>query len=377
MPGFPCDDGPPFPFELMAASFQSFLFERLRQAGVEIERIDPLADDTWDQAVTAREDHTVFHRSAWARVLAESYGHQPFHLRISIHGREAALVPLMAVNSPFTGNRGVSLPFSDFAGPLWTDELQAPRVYSVLVELASAQKWKHLEIRGGLIPPAGAKSFQTYDSHHLDLSQGVASIFQNLDASARRAIRKSESSGIQVTVERSLKAMDDFYQLHGRTRRRHGLPPQPRRFFKGIATHLVESGLGTVVLARLADVPVAGAVFLHSAGRAIYKFGASDTAHWPARPNHAVMWSAIRELAGIGCRELQFGRTSPLDEGLTRFKRSWGAVSTPLCYFRHDGQAAAWVSADRPPAASHPLIFGRLPIACNRIAGRLIYPHLD
>lgn len=361
----------------MAAIFQTFLSERLRQAGVEIERIDPLTGDAWDLRITARDDHTVFHRSAWARVLAETYGHQPFYLKISVHGREAALVPLMAVNSPFTGNRGVSLPFSDFAGPLWTDVAQAPWVYSAILELASAQKWKHLEIRGGPVPPAGAKPFQTYDSHHLDLSQGTASIFQNLDSSARRAVRKSESSGIQITVERSLKAMEDFYQLHGRTRRRHGLPPQPQRFFSRITTHLVESGLGTIVLARLADVPIAGAVFLHSAGRAIYKFGASDTEHWPSRPNHGVMWSAIRELVGIECKELQFGRTSPVDEGLARFKLSWGSVSKPLCYFRHGGQAAAWLSADHPPAESHPLIFGHLPAACNRLAGRLIYPHLD
>jgi hypothetical protein len=361
----------------MTASLQTFLSERLRQSGVEIEQIDPLVGDTWDQIVTARGDHTVFHRSAWARVLAETYGHQPFYLRISIHGREAALVPLMAVRSPMTGHRGVSLPFSDFAGPLWTDGQHATSVYSALLDLASAQKWKHLEIRGGLIPPVGAQPLQTYDSHHLDLSPGTAAILQHLDASVRRAIRKSEASGIQITVARSLTAMDEFYQLHGRTRRRHGLPPQPQRFFRRIAKHLVESGLGTIVLARLADAPVAGAVFLHSAGQAIYKFGASDTEHWPLRPNHGVMWSAIHELIGIGCKELQFGRTSPLDEGLARFKLSWGSVSKPLSYFRHGGQAAAWTAADRPPNESHSLIFGRLPLACNRLAGRLIYPHLD
>ena len=54
----------------MAASFQNFLSVKLRQSGVEIERIDPLAGDTWDQEVTARDDHTIFHRSAWARVEA-------------------------------------------------------------------------------------------------------------------------------------------------------------------------------------------------------------------------------------------------------------------------------------------------------------------
>jgi CelD/BcsL family acetyltransferase involved in cellulose biosynthesis len=361
----------------MADFLQTFGLEKLRDRGITIERIDPLADTRWDEIADVRADHSVFHHSAWARVLSETYGHQPFYLRISVHGAEVALVPLMEVNSLLTGRRGVCLPFSDFAGPLWTDSSQAPLVYAALLELAAARNWKHLEIRGGRIPPAAAKPFQTYDSHHLDLRQGTSSIFRNLDASVRRAIRKSESSGIEVTVERNFKAMGDFYQLHGRTRRRHGLPPQPLEFFMAIAKHLVVRNLGTIVLAKLAKVPVAGAVFLYSGGRAIYKFGASDTEHWPSRPNHGVMWAAIRELVAAGCEEIQFGRTSPADEGLARFKLSWGSVSHSLPYFRHGRRENAWLSTDRLPAESHPLIFGHLPIACNRLAGRLIYPHLD
>jgi CelD/BcsL family acetyltransferase involved in cellulose biosynthesis len=363
--------------ELMAASLQTFGSQRLRESGVEIERIDPLAGDTWDQRVTAHKDHSVFHRSAWARVLTETYGHQPFYLRILIHGREAALLPLMAVRSFLTGHRGVSLPFSDFAGPLWTDAPQAPLVYSALQELASGQKWKHFEIRDGDVPPADAKPFRTYQSHQLDLRPGIETIHQGLDPSVRQALRKAERSGIEVTVERSPAAMAQFYQLHARTRRRHGLPPQPLGFFEAIARNPLKHEMGFLVLGKLAGIPVAGAVFLHSGGRAIYKFGASDTAHWSLRPNHAVMWKAICELVGSGCDELQFGRTSPADEGLIRFKLSWGCVSKPLSYFRHNTRANAWLVADHPPDESHPMIFGRLPIACNRLAGRLIYPHLD
>lgn len=361
----------------MAESVQTIGSDKLQLSGIETERINPLEEGTWDAIVSARDDHTIFHRSAWARVLAETYGHRPFYLRISVNGGEAALVPLMEVDSCLTGRRGVSLPFSDFAGPLWTDARQAHLVYGALLELASERKWKHLEIRGGHVPPVAATPFQIYESHQLDLSQGIESLSGKLDPSVRQAIRKAERSGIQVSVERSSEAMDAFYELHGRTRRRHGLPPQPVRFFRSIARHLVEAGLGSIVLAKLGGIPVAGAVFLHSAGRAIYKFGASDIEHWPSRPNQAVMWAAIRALVESGCGELQFGRTSPADEGLIKFKRSWGSASRPLSYFRHGCRTHAWLANDQPPNESYPLIFGRLPIACNRIAGRLIYPHLD
>lgn len=344
---------------------------------VVIEKIDPFADGNWDARVAIREDHSIFHRSAWARVLAETYGHQPYYLRISIDGEEAALVPLMEVRSCLTGCRGVSLPFSDFAGVLWTEGNQAAAVYETLLDYAGDRNWKHLEIRGGSVWPPGAKPHHNYDSHQLDLLQGIEMIERGLDPSVRRAIRKAERSGIKVTVERSREAMTVFYELHCRTRRRHGLPPQPFTFFKAISKNLIEQGLGEIVLARLAGVPVAGAVFFHSGERAIYKFGASDIEHWPSRPNHLIMWTAIRELVKFGCKELHFGRTSNGDEGLVRFKLSWNSVTKPLPYFRYGSRVRDWLGAGHLPAESHSMIFGHLPISVNRLAGRIIYPHLD
>lgn len=362
---------------LMAEFHQTIELSNMRSAEVTIKQIDPLADRLWDNLVGIHPDQNVFHHSAWARVLIETYGHQPFYLKVAVGGVDAALVPLMEVRSRLTGCRGVSLPFSDFAGPLWYDTQHAPSVFNALLELSAARKWKHLELRGSLIPPFAAKPFQTYNNHHLDLRLGINTIYQNLDTAVRRAIRKSESSQIEIAVEHSSAAMSDFYLLHGRTRRRHGLPPQPHQFFNAIFKYLVDCDFGSIVLARLAGVPVAGAIFFHSAKRAIYKFGASDTQYWPSRPNQGVMWTAIRELVRIGCEDLQFGRTSPSDEGLARFKLSWGSISQPVSYFRHKRHVDSWMASDRLPLESHPMIFGHLPIACNRLAGRLIYPHLD
>ena len=351
--------------------------DKLQGSGIEIQQIDPIIENHWDDIIASQVDSSIFHHSAWARVLMETYRHQPFYLKISVQGAEAALVPLMEVKSHLTGNRGVSLPFSDFAGPLWTDANRSREIYSALFELAIVRKWKHLEIRGGLTPPEEGIPFQNYDNHFLDLQEGADSVYRNVDPSVRRAIRKCDSSGLKVTVERSLKAMDEFYILHGHTRRRHGLPPQPRKFFQSIARHLVERNFGIVVIARFEGIPVAGAVFLHFGRRAIYKFGASDKEHWPMRPNHGVMWAGIQELIKMGCDQLQFGRTSTADEGLARFKLSWGSMNSSLYYFRRDCRANTWLVANQVPTESHPLIFGHLPIACNRLAGILIYPHLD
>lgn len=340
------------------------------------EIIDPLSGDCWDREVMPLQQHTVFHRSAWARVLAETYGHQPHYLRVFISERKAALVPLMEVNSPFTGRRGVSLPFSDFAGPLWTGD-RFPEIYDVLRNLTAEMKWRYLEIRGDATPAAGAGAFRIYAAHELDLAPGIPWLVRHLPAATRRSIHKAERSVITVSVEHGYDAMQDFYGLHGRTRRRHGLPPQPKKFFHAIGRHLIDAGLGNLVVARIAGKAIAGAVFLHSGYRAIYKFGASDPAYWSFRPNHLVMWHAIQHLAGMGCTSLHFGRTSCDNAGLIHFKHSWGCTGEVLRYFRFRRDTMAWIEDRRQLSESHPFPFRHLPLALNSFAGRVIYPHLD
>lgn len=342
-----------------------------------IERIDPLAGGTWDSSVTAQPGFSVFHLSAWARILAETYAHQPIYLRIMAEGRQAALVPLMEVRSPLTGRRGVSLPFADFAGPLWSAPDRKASVSQALLTVAAERKWKHLELRGGPTPAPAAHACHTYHGHELDLTPGLSLLAQQLPASTRRSIRKAERSGLTLTIGRDPDAMRTFYQLHGRTRRRHGLPPQPFSFFEAIQRHLIDPGLGVVIIARRSGAAVAGAVFLHAGEHAIYKFGASDPDHWNLRPNHRVMWSAIEYLVASGCRSLHFGRTANDDAGLIRFKQSWAAAATTLSYYRYDTSQPTWIIDRKTPAASLPLVFGHLPLALGRFAGRLIYPHLD
>lgn len=341
------------------------------------ERVDPLSGGDWDSEVLAHPRHSIFHRTAWAKVLAESYGHRPFYLKhVSATGGHA-LIPLMEVSSPVTGRRGVSLPFSDFAGPLWSGDTNPEEVFGGIIRLAVDRRWRHFDIRFTEVIPSGAEPFTSYEGHVLDLTQGENGIEAGLEPSVRRAIRKAGRSGLGISIETGPAAVAAFYGLHCETRRRHGLPPQPYRFFESIQRNLLECGLGEVVLASLKGKAIAGAVFLRSAGRAVYKFGASGTAHWDLRPNQWVMWHGIRHLVSQGCMGLHFGRTAKGDEGLSRFKQSWGCRTENLDYFRHDTRADRWMAGSKPSPEGHPLVFGKLPLAINRLAGRLIYPHLD
>jgi hypothetical protein len=345
---------------------------------VEVRIVDPCGDPNWDRLVLSHSAVNIFHRTAWAKVLCKTYGHRPIYLHLYRGGQLIALVPMMEVTSPFTGRRGVSLPFSDFCEPLLFAECRPDSLMEALLELGRERRWRYFELRGGKeMLPECAVAAEKYFSHKLDLTVGLNELFARFQSPVRRAIRKAENAGLTAEVSRAWEAVMDFYKLHARTRRRHGLPPQPLSFFRNIHEEIVRTDLGFVVLAKMGPKPVAAAVFLHSGEAALYKFGASDERLQELRGNNLVMWAGIQQLLKKGLKTLYFGRTSTGDEGLRRFKLCWGSEEGPIEYFRFALRRQAWEVDRQNGFGLHNQLFGRLPLVVNRLAGALLYSHLD
>ena len=339
--------------------------------------INPVQNPSWDLVVALHRDAGCFHSSAWAKVLYQTYNHQPFYLQFT-HGRRlAALIPLMEVRSALTGRRGVCLPFSDVCEPLLFDPEVADEVRDRLVRLARERRWKHLEIRGGKSFQSASGSATKFYGHTLDFRRRVGEMSNRFDSQVRRAIRKAERSNVSALVARNRQAIGDFYRLHVQTRRRHGLPPQPASFFLNIYEHIIKPGLGFIVLARRGSRPIAAAVFFRFGKNAIYKYGASDKSFQEFRANNLVMWQGIQLLARTGVEKLHFGRTDCDNDGLRRFKLSWDTQEETIDYFRVDPSGRQCLPSVRRNAGLHKRIFGRLPLVFNRLAGSILYPHLD
>ncbi|MCZ7636146.1 MAG: GNAT family N-acetyltransferase [Verrucomicrobia bacterium] len=197
-----------------------------------------------------------------------------------------------------------------------------------------------------------------------------------LDSAVRRAIRKAERAGLEVRREQSREAVEIYYDLHCRTRKKHGLPPQPISFFHNLHRHLIERDLGEIFLAYHQGRPVAGAVFLRSFRQALYKFGASDEANLELRANNLVLWTAIRHYAERGFQTLDLGRTSLDQSGLRRYKLGWGATETTIAYVNYDLRHDQFLVGRDRSTGWHTALFRRLPIPVLRWLGACLYPHL-
>jgi hypothetical protein len=345
---------------------------------LELKLVDPLSDSDWDRLAFSHPDSTFFHSAGWAKVLSKTYRHKPFYLHFYRQTESLALAPVMEIRSPFTGCRGVCLPFSDFCGPLVFNRSESNGIMNKLSELALQQNWRYVEFRGGreTLPDTAAPAVQFY-SHTLRLRASLDDLWPRFGSGTRRAIRKAQKSGLNVEVTGTRPALREFYRLHVATRRRHGLPPQPLSFFVNIYEEIIKPGDGFIVLARSGSRILAAAVFFRYGKTAVYKFGASDELFQEFRGNNLVMWEAIKFLTQGGCKMLHFGRTSLGNEGLRRFKAGWGATEGILEYFRFVPQTKAWKTGTDSSSGLHNKFFRTLPKAVNRLAGAVIYPHLD
>src|SRR5207302_2186755 len=141
--------------------------------------------------------------------------------------------------------------------------------------------------------PDNVPAFESYYGHALDIRIGSEALISNFSSSVQRAVRKAQRSGLSVSFQTSPDAMAQFYKLHVRTRRRHGVPPQPRSFFINIQRHLISAGYGFIVFVEFQKAPIAVAMFFKLGRCAVYKFGASDERFQELRPNNLAMFEGI------------------------------------------------------------------------------------
>jgi len=339
----------------------------------EIEILNPSGQTDWNKILCRTPGGSFFHTVNWAEVLRESYHYEPIYLSIRKQGALQALLPVMEVNSYLTGKRGVSLPFSDYCEPIVTDAEQFQKLFAAAIALGKERRWRYLELRGGGDFFNKPESSEWHYTHSLDLENIGTDAFS---ASTRRNIRKAENQNLDITFSTSPDALQAFSRLNALTRRHHGLPPQPRRFFQCIRDHILLRNLGFIVLASLRGEAIAANVYFTFGDKIVYKYGASYRTLQYLRANNLVMWEAIRWGRDHGYRGLCLGRTEPGNDGLRRFKMGWGAQERIIRYYRYDLQNKTFTKTPRIVRPLHKKVFSNLPIPILNLLGRLLYRHM-
>jgi CelD/BcsL family acetyltransferase involved in cellulose biosynthesis len=289
-------------------------------------------DPRWRLFTKDHPDATIFHSPMWVRVLAETYNMRGFALAIVSGTRIVGLLPVIEVGGGLRARRWVSLPFTDVCSPLLGAEVDESSLGLLLDAARHDAGVVALDLHAGL---QGFDEEQHGFEHILPLETDPNVTRERFKKQLWQQIRQAERKGITARIATdSADLVKTYYGLHVETRRRLGVPTQPRAFFEHLWETILEPGDGFLLLAEHDGVAAGGAVFLAGSPTLIYKYSASLPSFWALRPNNLMLWAAVKWGCENGCTRLHFGRTDSDNPGLRAFKAAWGGEERPLFYSR-------------------------------------------
>lgn len=285
------------------------------------------------------------------------------------------------VRSWLTGRRLVSLPFSDHCEPLLETGEEKDSLATVIDRISQQRRWRYTELRPLRSFPMTTSFRQTtvsYSFHQLELDNDLQTIYQRFHkSSVQRKIRKAEREHLSSVEGSNETILNQFYGLLRLTRKRHCLPPPPRKWFLNLI-----NGFGDALKLRLAykdERPVAAMLTLRHKDTLVYKYGCSDSRFSNLGGMHLLFWRAIQEAKNSGLRFLDFGRTDADQQGLITFKNRWGATQTTLTYLRFGPSARSTHALDLSfpgwKSRSAKYVLSHLPPNSLSVAGQILYRH--
>ena len=345
--------------------------------------IQPLLDARWDEFLQRHPRASVFHSTEWLKALWKTYGYKPVVYTTSPAGQALQNgVVFCKVESWLTGSRLVSLPFSDHCDPLVDREPDLDRMNAALEREFRRGGWRYIELRP-LQPLAVSSQLRhatlTYSFHQLDLAPSLDTLFRNCHKdSTQRKIRRAAREGLKYREGSSEELLNHFYQLFKVTRKRHKLPPQPRKWF----ANLIRS-FGDALKLRVAfkdDRAVAAIITIRFKDTMVYKYGGSDSRFNNLGSMHFLLWHSIQEARAAGLRFFDFGRTNAGQQGLVTFKNRWGATQSTLTYSRYALRDTSAAIYDLPSSnwknRAAQYLLGHLSTVALSILGEVLYPHV-
>lgn len=346
------------------------------------QKMEPLSDPRWETFVSGHPNSSVFHSTAWLKALKRTYGYRPVaYTSQRSDGSLLSGLPFCQIESWLTGKRLVSLPFADHCDFLtreydFTETLRSSLLNAIEQDELAYCELRPLKIAEVRCPEELTSQHQTFAHHQLDLTPALSTLFSHCHKdSVQRKIRRASREKLRYESGCSPQLLDAFYRLMVITRRRHGIPPQPKKWFQ-----ILSECFGEKLKIRVAwkdGRAVAAILTLQHKDTLVYKYGCSDARFSNLGGTQAILWNAIEEAKTGKLTTFDLGRSDIDNAGLITFKDRWGAIRSPLLYRRFYGQQARHVFKRRTIGTHTAKGLVRwLPGSIIAAVGRVLYPHI-
>lgn len=305
-------------------------------------------NDGWEAFVSRRPDATIFHRIAWQRAVARTFGYKPHLLVASRAGRVTGVLPLCLVPALPWGCALISSPQAVYGGPLAEDDESRRDLCAQAEVLAKSLRAKYVEYRN-LEPLPGMPSKDLYVTFRRAILPTADENMAIIPKNQRRSIRIAIKSGLTSETGRD-ECLDSFYALYAYSVRNLGTPVFPRSLFANL---LAEFGDDCrILLVRRDGRPVAAVFALFFRDQMLPYYAGARREEFRNGVNDYMYWALLLYGMEHGYKVFDFGR-SKKGSGAYDFKRHWGFEPTPLHYqYQLVGQRALPDMSPRNPKFS-------------------------
>lgn len=287
---------------------------------------DAATVERWERFVAGCREATFFHRAAWRRVLADTFGHRPYYLYAEEGGEICGVLPLARQKSLVFGDALVSAPFCVYGGVAASSDTARAALEGAAVELGVKLGVGHVEFRNlrprrdDWVRHSTNFTFRRAIEHHPE---------QNL-----LAIPRKQRAEVRKGIERRLvaTASDDAdlcWRLYAASVHRHGTPVYARRYF-----HDLKAAFGDNCefwFVHHDGRPVASLLNFYFRDEVLPYYAGSDGQGRDGEVHPYMYWALMNHAAARGARLFDFGR-SPEGSGGYAFKKNFGFEPQALAY---------------------------------------------
>jgi len=297
----------------------------------EIHHVDPTVDERWDGL--ARNRGSLFTSPCWLRAMRDTYGFT-YHAAIEVSDGAATAGLAWCEVDDLRGQRIVGLPFCDYADPVFSQSSDWC-VLSAGLDTSVPLRFRTRDIDMAAVDSRFRATARTA-WHGIDISRSPDEMWQSLDESAKRAIRKAQKSGIEIRAAETVDDLRSFYAMHSRVRReKYGLLAQPFALITHAFSGFDSGGDALLLIASIDGVDIASTFYLRWGDTLYYKFNASSADGLAVRPNDLLVWTGMMRGHELGLSRLDFGQSDLDQPGLLRYKEKFATeVGTITTYVR-------------------------------------------
>ena len=286
--------------------------------------------DLWDNYVLNHPSGTLFHLTAWKKVIEKTFGHKGFYLTAEYESEVCGIFPVFEMKSLLFGHYFISIPFAEIGGPL----ADSPKIQQSLidraVEIAGDKGVQYLEMRNRE-EISGLETKSLYYNFRKEISSDHDANLKAIPRKSRAMVRNAIKKGLNH--ETGLHLLNDFYEILALNYHRLGTPIFPKKFFRHFLTEY--KGQCDIIVVRTDKGELAAAVlFFVYKDQMVPYYAGSDFSFRRLGPNDYKYWQLMRIAVEKGCSIFDFGR-SKTNTGSFSFKKHWGFAPKPLAYQYH------------------------------------------